>query len=163
MHFPIFYFSWLIFFYFCQNVELGFYFLFLNLFNFNFFLFTAASAAYGSSRARGWIRSAAASLCHGYSNTSSFNPLNEARDITRVLMDTSRVLNPLSYNWNCRIGILELNRICKLFKSESFYRQLQYVRTVQLSLKRVAVGEIPDSNYGALDNNCSLIFCWCLF
>ena len=28
------------------------------------------------------------------------NPLNEARDQTRILMDTSQVLNPLSHNGN---------------------------------------------------------------
>ena len=35
---------------------------------------------------------------HG--NATSFNPLIEARDRTRILMDPSRVLNPLSHSRN---------------------------------------------------------------
>ena len=33
-------------------------------------------------------------------NARSFNPLNEAQDQACILMDTSRVLNPLSHNGN---------------------------------------------------------------
>ena len=33
-----------------------------------------------------------------HSNAVSFNPLREARDQSRILMDTSQVLNLLSYN-----------------------------------------------------------------
>ena len=69
--------------------------------NFVCFLFTAALAAYGSSRARGQI--GAAGLCHSHSNAGSelhlqpmlqlwqhriFNPMSEARDQTLILMDT---------------------------------------------------------------------------
>ena len=82
----------------------------INLFNcvclFFFFLFRAAPIAYGSSRVRGQIGTAATSLCHTHSNTGStphghlyhrswqrqiLNPLSEARDWTCILIDTSWV------------------------------------------------------------------------
>ena len=71
-----------------------------------FFLFRAAPTAYGGSQARGQIRATAAGLCHSHRNVGShcicdlhhsswqrwiLNPLNEARDQTGVLMDTSQV------------------------------------------------------------------------
>jgi len=88
-------------------------FLFIYLF-FVFFLFIAAPAAHGSSRARGWIRASAAShshsqirhpsqicdLYHSSLQCQILNPLSEARDRTRILMDTSHVLNLLSHNRN---------------------------------------------------------------
>ena len=49
---------------------------FINQF---FFLFMATSTAYGSSWARGWIRTAAASLCHSHGNMGSklhLQPMN---------------------------------------------------------------------------------------
>ena len=39
-------------------------------------------------------------LACAHSGTGSFNPLNEARDQTHILLDTSWVLNPLSHNGN---------------------------------------------------------------
>ena len=54
-----------------------------------FFLFMAAPAAYGSSRARGGIRAAATSLQHSSWQHWIFSPLREAGDRTRVLMGTS--------------------------------------------------------------------------
>ena len=75
-----------------------------------FGLLRGTPVAYGSSQARGWIGAAAASLHRSHSNSGSnhvchlyrssqqrriCNPLNEARDQTRVLMDTSRV----HYHW----------------------------------------------------------------
>ena len=35
------------------------------------------------------------------------NPLSKARDRTRRFMDTSRILNPLSHNWNSQVQTLE--------------------------------------------------------
>ena len=83
---------------------------------FFFFVFSrAAPAAYGGSQARGLIGAVTASLHHSHSNLGSelclwpthssqqpwiLNPLSKARDWTRILMDASRVLNPLSHNRN---------------------------------------------------------------
>ena len=73
---------------------------------FFFFLFTATTAEYGTSQARGWIRAAAKSPHQSHSNARSscifdlhhssqqcyiLNPLIEARDRTHILIDTSRV------------------------------------------------------------------------
>ena len=41
---------------------------------------------------------------HG--NTRSFNPLNKARDQSRIFMDTSEILNPLSHNRNSEMVYL---------------------------------------------------------
>ena len=67
------------------------------------FFFRATSEAYGSSQGRGWIRAAAASLHHCYSNSGSMShpwpkpqqhwilhPVSEARDQTHNLMETSQ-------------------------------------------------------------------------
>ena len=67
---------------------------------FVFLLFRSTLAAYGSSQARGRIRATAASLHHSPRHHQIPDPLNEARDLTGVLMDTSQVLNPLSHNGN---------------------------------------------------------------
>ena len=71
--------------------------------------------AYGSSQARGQIRATAAGLryshrtldpsriCdlyHSWWQCQILNPLSEARDQTRIFMDTNQVLNPLSHNGN---------------------------------------------------------------
>ena len=71
--------------------------------NFFFFLFRAAPLTYGSSRARGQIGAAAAglhhshatldlshifNLCHSLGQRQVLNPLSEARDGTRILMET---------------------------------------------------------------------------
>ena len=53
-----------------------------------FFFFRAVSAAYGGSQARGWIWAVSATYTTAHGNAGSFNPLSEARDQTRVLMDT---------------------------------------------------------------------------
>ena len=75
-----------------------------------FFLFAAMPVAYGSSQA-------AASLRHSHCSVESkphlwptpccrqrwiLNPLNKARDRTHILMDTSRVLNPLRHSRNSK-------------------------------------------------------------
>ena len=39
-------------------------------------------------------------LCHSSRQCWIINPLNKTRDQTRILMDTSQVLNPLSHNGN---------------------------------------------------------------
>ena len=72
--------------------------------------FRAAPAAHGGSQARGPTGAAAASLHHSharseprsvtYNTAAHGNGVSEARDRTRILMDTSRVLNPLSHNGN---------------------------------------------------------------
>ena len=78
-----------------------------SLFSFFFFsIFRATPMAYGSSQARIRIRAIAASLHHSHSNAESkprlqpilqlmqsyiLNPLSEARDRTRILMDTSHL------------------------------------------------------------------------
>ena len=78
--------------------------------------FLGYPTAYGSSQARGRIRAAAESyttamatldlshicnLCHSLQEHLILNPLSEAMDRTRILMDTSWVPNPLSHNKNC--------------------------------------------------------------
>ena len=66
-----------------------------------FGVFKATPVVHGSSQARGRIGAAAASLCHGHSNTWSeprlqqcwiFNPLSEARHWTHILMDSCQFL-----------------------------------------------------------------------
>ena len=92
-------------------------------FSFTFFLFLgAAPTTYGSSWARGWNRAVAATLLHSHSHSHSqrskphpdlhcslwqcwiLNPMSEARDGTRILMDTSWVLNLLSHNESSNMG-----------------------------------------------------------
>ena len=60
---------------------------------FYFLLFRAAPAAYGSSQARGLIRTTAIDLCHSSRQCQIPNPLSEARDQTHILVDPSRVVN----------------------------------------------------------------------
>ena len=54
-----------------------------------FLLFRATPMAYGSSQARGEIKAASASLHHGSQQRWIPDPLIEARDWTRILMETS--------------------------------------------------------------------------
>ena len=83
--------------------------------SFFFFFFRAALAAYGSSQARGQIGAAGAAyvtaiampdlshICDLHCSLRQcwiLNPLREARDQTRILMDTSQVLDPLSHHMN---------------------------------------------------------------
>ena len=73
---------------------------------FFYFLGGATPAAYGGSQAKGQIGAVAAGLCHSTAmpdpsrvcdlHQSSWqrqilNPLREARDLTRILMDASQV------------------------------------------------------------------------
>ena len=60
-------------------------------FSFCLFFFRAIPSAYGSCHSRGQIEAAAASLRHSHGNARSFDPLSEARDRTRILIDTSLV------------------------------------------------------------------------
>ena len=39
-------------------------------------------------------------LCHSSQQCQILNPLSKARESTRILMDTSKVCNPLSHNGN---------------------------------------------------------------
>ena len=59
--------------------------------------------AFGSSQARGPIRAIAASLHHSSWQCQILNPLSEARDRTRVLMNTSQILNMLSHEGNSHV------------------------------------------------------------
>ena len=56
--------------------------------------------AYGSSQARGRTIAAAARSMSQPHQRQILSPLSEARDRTRILMDTKWVLNPLSHNGN---------------------------------------------------------------
>ena len=82
---------------------------------FFFILFTATPVAYGSSLSRDQIRAATGAyatavatldlshICHLHHSLHQcriFNPLNEARNQTHILLDTSQFLNPLSHNRN---------------------------------------------------------------
>ena len=85
--------------------------------NFLFFIFRATPVAYGSSQARGQIGTAPWAyttttatrdpsriweLCHSLWQCQILNPLSEARDPTRILMDTSWIPNPWNHNRNSR-------------------------------------------------------------
>ena len=87
---------------------------------FSFFIFTATSMACGSSQARGRIRAAPAGLRCSHSNAGSshicdlchslgqcwiLNPLSKVADGTRILMDTSQILNLLSRKGNSPICV----------------------------------------------------------
>ena len=60
-------------------------------------LFRAASAAYGSSQARGRTGAVAAGPHHNHSNTGFLKPPSEARDRTCILMDTNLGSLPRSH------------------------------------------------------------------
>ena len=55
------------------------------------FFFRATPVGYGSSQDKGLIGAVTTSLCRSHRNARFFNPPREARDWTRVLLDTSRV------------------------------------------------------------------------
>ena len=79
------------------------------LFFFFFLLFLRATpVAYGRSQARSWVEAASVPAPQPQQG-QILSPLNEARDWTHVLMDTSKVLNPLSHNGNSCISILNVN------------------------------------------------------
>ena len=61
------------------------------------FLFRASSTAHESSQARGRIKAIAAGLRHSSQQRQILNPLSEARDRIRNLMDTGWVCNVLSH------------------------------------------------------------------
>ena len=88
---------------------------FCSFFVFILFSFRATLVAYGSSQVRDQIEAAAAGHSHSHSNAGSslisilhhssrqsqiLNPLCKARGQTHILMDNSRVHNPLSHNRN---------------------------------------------------------------
>ena len=56
-----------------------------------FFFLSAEHAAQGGSQARGGIGATADGLHHSSRKHQIFNPLSEARDRTRILMDTSQI------------------------------------------------------------------------
>ena len=69
--------------------------------------------ACGNSQARGRIRAAPASLHHSHSNTGSELHLSLTLQLCRILnllihilMDASRVLNPLSHSGNTQTYVL---------------------------------------------------------
>ena len=65
-----------------------------------FLLFRAWPAAYEGSQARGWIGTIAASLHYSSWQRQILNPLSRVRDQTHILINTSRVCNPMSHNRN---------------------------------------------------------------
>lgn len=107
-------------------ITLGLLFLFFlssSSFSFSFFLFffRATPAAYGSSEAIGQMGqlpayatatamrdlSCACDLLCSSQQHQILDPLSEASDGTRIPMDTSQVLNTLSYNGNSCISFSE--------------------------------------------------------
>ena len=48
--------------------------------------------------------SATYTAAHG--NTRSFKPLSEARDLTQILMDTSRIRNPAELQWELHFHLV---------------------------------------------------------
>ena len=66
----------------------------IAIFSNNFFVcvFRATPTAYGRSQARGQIGATAAGLHHSSQQRQILNPLSEARDQTRVLMEPQREL-----------------------------------------------------------------------
>jgi len=111
---------------------------FKSSFELSLFSFRAAPEAYGSSWAKGQIRAAAAGLHHSHSNARSeprlwphhgsrqhwiLNPLSDARDRTCILMNASRILNPLGQNGNSKssLYVLDISSLsdvfCKYFLS----------------------------------------------
>ena len=82
-----------------------------------FLLFKATSTAYGDFQARGRIRATAAGLHHCSWQCQILNPVSmEARDQTRVLMDTSRFVaaepngnsHSIFFRGTCCLGLTEL-------------------------------------------------------
>ena len=71
-----------------------------HLMSFFLFLFTAAPAAYRSSRASGRIRAATASLCHSHSNTGSLTHWVRPGIEPATSWTLCQVLSPLSPNRN---------------------------------------------------------------
>ena len=87
-----------------QNLIFFFFYLFI------FFLFRATPVAHGSSQARSqitatamWVLNHICDLRCSLWKCQILNPENEAGNQIPILMDTSRVLNPLSLNGNSRI------------------------------------------------------------
>ena len=76
-------------------------------------------------------------LCHSLQQHWIFNPSSKARDQTHILMDTSRVLNPLSHNGNSRflflVRFIEVSfterTIQPLYRSMSFDKCVQCATT----------------------------------
>ena len=79
-----------------------------------FFFFRAAPVVYRASPSQGKIRAIATGLHHSHSNTrsklhlqrgntGSFNLLSGARGQTRILMDTSQVLNTPEPQWELQL------------------------------------------------------------
>ena len=106
---------------------------FLSFYLFVYFcLFRVTPTAYGGPQARGLIRAAAAGLHHSHSNTGSeprlqptrqrwiLNPLSEARERTRGLMETSQVRN---LRWELREQISHVQK-----------RRSQIWRTLELTV-----------------------------
>ena len=68
-----------------------------------FFLFRAAPAAYGSSQARGQIRTTADDLPHSSRQHQILNPVSEARHLTHIFMDTGWIGFRCTTTGNSRI------------------------------------------------------------
>ena len=112
---------------------------------FFFAFFRAAPSAYGSSQARGQIvlqllayttataipdRSYICDLYHSLWQRWILNPLSEARDRTRILMDTSQVFNPPSHSGNSSSHFFNPNILCEVLAKvqSTLYLQLPVCR-----------------------------------
>ena len=99
--------------------------------------FRATLAIYGNFQARGRTAVAAACLHHSHIatwdpscicdlNHSSLqrwilNPLSEARDRTCILIDTSRVCNPLSHNGKSNPCCFDSSKTRRVAKASNFF------------------------------------------
>ena len=95
-------------------------------FGFTYFLFRVTPVAHLTSVARGQIGAAAKAyatamapsdpncICNlrcSLQQHQILNPLREVRDGTHLLMDISRVLNPVSHNGNSRVLVLDVGSL----------------------------------------------------
>ena len=101
-----------------------------------------APETYGSSQAKGHIRTAAADLHHSSRQSRILNPLREARDRARILMETSQVLNQLSHK---RISTMK-NFKCKFDHGISFLKTLQYSSLLMRRKSRYVIMEFLKSD-----------------
>ena len=68
-----------------------------------------------------WDLSCICNLCHSLWQHQILNPLSRARDRICILMDTSRILNPLSHNRNSPYSVInEAEHLLKCFLASDF-------------------------------------------
>ena len=113
-----------------------------------FVFFRATPMAYEGSQARGWIRAAAAGLCHSHSNAGSelvynlhhsswqcqiLNPLSQARDRTCILMDVSQICFHWATAWTPHPFIIISVVIVIKMQNWGSERQLHSPRVFELT------------------------------